>query len=351
MAGEATKDKTGEKLLMEGSLSKRPNVPTTFDPRSWGGREYFNLLLIVGLALVPAYSALTGNVFMVTLLTRALIYAMAAVSLNLIMGYGGLVSFGHAVFIGIGGYAVGILAFHGNYNGLIQFPVAILVSAFFAAIIGALSLRTRGVYFIMITLAFAQMLYFAAVGLDYYGADDGMTLSRRSHLGPFDLVERTQLYFVSLALLLIAVWIIGRLVNSRFGMVLRGAKSNETRMLALGFPVYWYRLTAFVIAGAICGLAGALMANQAAFVSPAMMNWIQSGDLIVMAVLGGIHSLMGPVYGSIAFIVVEHELSAWLKDTWQLVFGPMIVVLALFARNGLDDLFKLIGNGKSDGQG
>ncbi len=332
-----------------GSVTRRVE-PTTFDPRTWGVREYFNLILIIGLALVPAYSAFTGNAFVITLLTRAVIYAIAAMSLNLIMGYGGLVSFGHAVFIGVGGYAVGILAFHGNVNGLIQFPVAIIVSALFAAIIGALSLRTRGVYFIMITLAFGQMVYFAGVGLEYYGADDGMTLKRRSYLGPFDLADRTQLYLVSLGMLLISVWGIGRLVNSRFGMVLRGAKSNETRMLALGFPVYRYRLTAFVIAGALCGLAGGLMANQAAFVSPAMMHWVQSGDLIVMAVLGGINSLMGPVYGAIAFIVVEHQLSAWLKDTWQLVFGPMIVLLAIFARNGLDDLFKLIGR-KGNGHG
>ena len=143
-------------------------------------------------------------------------------------------------------------------------------------------------------------------------------------------------------MLLATVWLVGRIVNSRFGMVIRGAKSNETRMLALGFPVLRYRLTAFVIAGAICGLAGALMANQAAFVSPAMMNWVQSGDLIVMVVIGGIQSLLGPVYGAVAFIVVEHLLSSWLKDTWQLVFGPLIVLLAIFARNGLDDLFALL---------
>jgi branched-chain amino acid transport system permease protein len=306
-------------------------------------RDGFNTLLIVGLALVPVYAALTGNVFVMTLLTRALIYAIAAMSLNLIMGYGGLVSFGHAMFIGIGGYAVGIMAFHGNVNGLLQLPLAIVVSALFALVVGALSLRTRGVYFIMITLAFAQMIYFAGVGLEYYGADDGMPLNRRSFLGPLDLADRTQLYLVCLGVLLATVWLIGRIVNSRFGMVIRGAKSNETRMLALGFPVYRYRLTAFTIAGAICGLAGGLMANQAAFVSPAMMHWVQSGDLIVMVVIGGVQSLLGPVYGAIAFIVVEHQLSVWLKDTWQLVFGPMIVLLALFARNGLDDLFALFG--------
>jgi len=332
-------------------VASSPAAAQMLDVRTWGLREFANLALIAGLALVPVYSAMTGNVFVMTLLTRALIYAIAAMSLNLIMGYGGLVSFGHAMFIGIGGYAVGILAFHGNVDGLVQFPVAIVASVFIALIVGMLSLRTRGVYFIMITLAFAQMVYFAGVGLEYYGADDGMSLSRRSTLGPIDLANRTQLYFVAFAVLLLSVWGIGRLVNSRFGMVLRGAKSNETRMLALGFPVFRYRLAAFVISGALCGLAGALMANQAAFVSPAMMHWIQSGDILVMAVLGGINSLFGPVYGALAFIVIEHQLSVWMKDTWQLVFGPMIVLLALFARNGIDDLFTLLSRkeGKSDG--
>ena len=305
-------------------------------------RNIVNALLILGLALVPVYAWATGNVFVMTLLTRALVYAIAAMSLNLIMGYGGLVSFGHALFIGIGAYAVGIMAFHGNANGLLQFPLAIGVSALFAMLVGALSLRTRGVYVIMITLAFAQMVYFAGVGLEAYGADDGMPLKRRSTLGPIDLADRTQLYLFSLAALLGTVWLIGRIVNSRFGMVIRGAKSNEVRMLALGFPVFRYRLTAFTIAGAICGLAGGLMANQAGFVSPAMMHWVQSGDLIVMVVVGGIQSLLGPVYGAVTFIVVEHFLSTWMKETWQLVFGPLIILLALFARNGLDDLFALL---------
>ena len=311
--------------------------------RSWSTRDAVNAVLIAALAMVPVYAWATGNTFVMTLLTRALIYAIAAMSLNLIMGYGGLVSFGHAMFIGIGGYAVGIMAFHGNANGLLQFPLAILASGVLALIFGALSLRTRGVYFIMITLAFAQMVYFAGVGLEYYGADDGMPLKQRSHLGPINLADRTQLYLTCFAVLLLTIWLMGRIVNSRFGMVIRGAKSNETRMLALGFPVFRYRLAAFTVAGAWCGLAGALMANQAAFVSPAMMNWVQSGDLIVMVVIGGIQSLLGPVYGAVAFIVVEHLLSTWMKETWQLVFGPMIVLLALFARNGLDDLFALVG--------
>ena len=320
------------------------------DIRSWSAREYVNAVLLLALALVPVYAAATGNTFVMTLLTRALIYAIAALSLNLILGYAGLVSFGHAMFIGIGGYVVGIMAFHGNANGLLQLPLAVLISGVLALVVGALSLRTRGVYFIMITLAFAQMVYFAGVGLEYYGADDGMPLKSRSTLGPVRLADRTQLYLVCLGVLLLSLAGMARIVNSRFGMVIRGATSNETRLLALGFPVFRYRLTAFVIAGALCGLAGGLMANQAAFVSPAMMNWVQSGDLIVMIVIGGIRSLMGPVYGALAFIVLEHVLSSWTEN-WQLIFGPMIVALVLFARGGLDDLIELVAKRKEGGYG
>jgi branched-chain amino acid transport system permease protein len=318
--------------------------------REWTVRDTVNVLLVVALALVPLYSAMTGNVFIMTLMTRALVYALATLSLNLILGYGGLVSFGHAMFIGIGAYVVGISAFHGGSNGFIQLPLAMVIGAAFAAVIGALSLRTRGVYFIMITLAFGQMIYFAGVGLEEYGADDGMSLKKASSLGPINLGNKTQLYWTVLAVLLAALWVVSRIVNSRFGMVLRGAKSNETRMLALGFPVFRYRLTAFVIAGAICGLAGGLMANQAAFVSPAMMNWVQSGDLIAMAVIGGIHSLFGPVYGAIAFIVLEHVLSSWTEN-WQLIFGPMILALVLFARGGIDSLIGLVSRRGDGGHG
>ena len=304
-------------------------------------RAIVNGLLVAVLLALPVYAALTGNAFFVTLMTRVLVYAIAATSLNLILGYGGMMSFGHAMFLGIGGYTVGIMAFHGNANGLLQLPLAMLVSAGFALVFGALSLRTRGVYFIMITLAFAQMVYFAGVGLEQYGADDGMRLAKRSQLGPVNLADKTQLYYLCLAVLLAVIGFVWRLVNSRFGMVIRGAKSNEVRMLALGFPVFWYRLAAFVIAGAICGLAGALMANQAAFVSPAMSHWVQSGDLIVMVVIGGIRTLFGPLYGAIAFLVLEQVLSTWTEN-WQLIFGPMLVLLVLFGRGGIDALVELV---------
>jgi branched-chain amino acid transport system permease protein len=304
-------------------------------------RVVINTVLVCALALVPVYAALSGDIFMMTLTTRVLVYAIAASSLNLILGYGGMMSFGHAMFVGIGGYAAGIAAFHGNANGLMQFPVAMASAAAVALVVGALSLRTRGVYFIMITLAFAQMVYFAAVGLEAYGADDGMSLAKKTTLGPLNLADKTQLYYVCLVVLLLVLGFTWRLVNSRFGMVIRGANSNETRMLALGFPVFPYKLVAFIIAGAIGGLAGALSVNQSGFVSPAMMHWVQSGDLIVMVVLGGIGSLFGPVYGAVAYLMLEHFLSSWTEN-WELVFGPLIVLLVLFARGGLDAVIGML---------
>jgi len=295
-------------------------------------------VVLGALAALPLVAMVTGSPFLLTLFTRMLIYAIAAVSLNLILGYGGMVSFGHAMYIGIGGYAFGILATHGVTSGFIQWPVAIGASALFALAVGALCLRTRGVYFIMITLAFAQMVYFLGVGLEEYGGDDGMTIYDRSQFaGLLRLSNKTTFYYVCLVALLLSVWFVHRVVRSRFGMVLRGAKSNERRMLAIGIPTYRYRLTGFVIAGAICGLAGVLMANHTDFVSPAMMHWIQSGDLIVMVVLGGMGTTLGPIYGALAFLLLEFLLSR-LTEYWQIVFGHMLILVVLFAKGGLSSL-------------
>ena len=229
-------------------------------------RNAMTVGLLVILALIPLYAALTGNTFVMTLFTRVLILAIAAVSLNLIMGYGGMVSFGHAAYLGLGGYAVGILAKEGIDSGFIQWPVAIAVSALFALIVGALSLRTRGVYFIMITLAFAQMVYYVAIGLDRYGGDDGLTIHRRSQFGGLiDLNNKTLFYYLCFALLLASIYLVSRMVNSRFGLAIQGARSNERRMRAIGFPVFRYKLVCFVIAGALCGLAGALLGQPHQF--------------------------------------------------------------------------------------
>jgi branched-chain amino acid transport system permease protein len=301
-------------------------------------RNAFVAAVIAILALVPVYSGVTGNTFIMSLFTRIVILAIAAVSLNLIMGFGGMVSFGHAVYLGIGGYAVGILAKEGINSGLLQWPLAVVASALFALTVGALSLRTRGVYFIMITLAFAQMIYYVAIGLDRYGGDDGMTIYKRSQFGAvIDLSNKTTFYYLCLALLLAAIYLVWRLVHSRFGMVIQGARSNERRMRAIGFPTYHYKLVCFVIAGMLCGLAGVLLANHTDFISPALMHWTRSGDLIVMAVLGGMGTVFGPVIGAVALLVLEETLSG-ITEYWQIILGPLFLLVVLFARGGIDGL-------------
>jgi branched-chain amino acid transport system permease protein len=305
---------------------------------SLNARNVIVALVLAGLLLLPVYTTLSGNLFGLTLFTRIIIYALAAVSLNLIMGYGGMMSFGHAAYLGIGGYAVGILAHEGIGSGFIQWPVALLASALFALVIGALSLRTRGVYFIMITLAFAQMAYYVASGLARYGGDDGLTIYKRSDFGGLiDLSNRVQFYYLCLGCLFGGIYLIWRIVNSRFGMVVQGLRSNERRMQAIGFPVNRYKLVCFVISGTICGLAGALLANNTDFVSPASMYWTRSGDLMVMVILGGMGSLFGPVLGTIAFLLLEEALSQF-TEYWALIMGPLLLLIVLFARGGIDGM-------------
>jgi len=316
--------------------------------------------LLIVLALVPVYASVTGNAFLMTLFTRIVILAMAATSLNLILGYGGMVSFGHAVYLGFGGYAVGILAQEGMASGFLQWPMALAASALFALIVGALSLRTRGVYFIMITLAFAQLAYYFAVGLERYGGDDGLTIQRRSQFaGLINLSNRTVFYYLCLLLLVGTIYLVWRLANSRFGLVIQGSRSNDRRMQAIGFPTYRYRLVSFVIAGTICGFAGALLANHTGFISPAIMHWTRSGDLIVMVVLGGMASSFGPLIGAVALLVLEETLPPLIRliafpfveqpvalkisEYWQIVLGPLFLLVVLFARGGINGLLKAVG--------
>jgi branched-chain amino acid transport system permease protein len=292
-------------------------------------------LMLAGLVLLPLYSQLTGNIFIMTLFTRIIILALAAASLNLIMGFGGMMSFGHAAYLGIGGYAVGMLAQEGVGSGWIQFPVALAASAIYALVIGALSLRTRGVYFIMITLAFAQMAYYVASGLARYGGDDGLTVYKRSDFsGLINLGNRTQFYYLCLACLFGVMVLIWRIVNSRFGLVVQGLRSNEQRMQAIGFPAKRYQLVCFVISGTMCGLAGALLANNTDFVSPAVMYWTRSGDLMVMVILGGMGTLFGPVMGAVVFLLLEEFLSQ-ITEYWALIMGPLLLLIVLFGRGGI----------------
>jgi branched-chain amino acid transport system permease protein len=301
-------------------------------------RTIVTVVLVAALVLLPLYTGLSGNRFLLTLFTRIIILAVAASSLNLILGYGGMMSFGHAAYLGIGGYAVGMLAHEGIYSGFVQWPVALAACALFALVIGALSLRTRGVYFIMITLAFAQMAYYVVAGLARYGGDDGLTIYKRSEfVAPIDLSNKTQFYYICLALLFASIYLIWRLTNSRFGLVVVGARSNDIRMRAIGFPTYRNRLVCFVIAGTLCGLSGALLANHTDFVSPAMMFWTRSGDLIIMVVLGGMATPFGPLIGAVALLVLEEVLSG-ITEYWQIILGPLLLLVVLFARGGIDGL-------------
>src|SRR6266700_6404537 len=326
-------------------MSPIPAVQKAWLPGALTPRVAINVALIAILALVPVYTALAGETFALTLFTRVIILAIAALSLNLIMGFGGMVSFGHAAYLGIGGYAVGILAKEGINSGLLQWPLALAASALFALAVGALSLRTRGVYFIMITLAFAQMIYYVAIGLDRYGGDDGMTIYKRSQFGAaIDLSNKTTFYYLCLALLLATIYLVWRLVHSRFGMVIQGARSNERRMRAIGFPTYRYKLLCFVFAGMLCGLAGALLANHTDFISPALMHWTRSGDLIVMAVLGGMGTVFGPVIGAVALLVLA-ELLSGITEYWQIILGPLFLLVVLFARGGIDGLLAGVRHG------
>ncbi|HET7191777.1 MAG TPA: branched-chain amino acid ABC transporter permease [Pseudolabrys sp.] len=303
------------------------------------------IALLLALALLPIYVELTGSPFVLTLFTRIVILALAAVSLNLILGYGGMMSFGHAAYLGIGGYAVGMLAHEGIFTGFIQWPVALAASAVFALVIGALSLRTRGVYFIMITLAFAQMAYYVVAGLARYGGDDGLTIYKRSEFfEPLNLSNKVQFYYLCVALLYASIYLVWRIVNSRFGLVVQGSRSNDTRMRAIGFPTYRYKLVCFVISGTLCGLAGALLANHTDFVSPAMMYWTRSGDLIIMVVLGGMGSVVGPVFGAVALLVLEEVLSG-ITEYWQIILGPLLLLVVLFARGGIDGLLGKVRHG------
>jgi branched-chain amino acid transport system permease protein len=282
--------------------------------------------------------------------TRIACLAIAAVSLNLILGHGGMVSFGHAAYFGLGGYTVGILWEHfrlaepifglipGSNQLLVTLPAAMLVSGIAAAAIGALSLRTSGVQFIMITLAFAQMLFFLFVGLKAYGGDDGLMVRRRNEVPFLDLRDLNQLYWLCLGLLVVWLYFQHRIVRSRFGRVLEGIRQNERRMAALGVPVYPYKLVAFIIAGMGCGMAGALTVNYLRFVSPDLMAWQKSGELMIMVILGGMGTLLGPVVGAAALVGLEYTLGA-ITEHWQFILGPILLLVVLFARGGIMAIF------------
>ncbi len=314
-----------------------------FSPRQWPPRGRLMAVGLILLALLPLYVAVTGDAFYLDLGSRLMILGIAGVSLNLILGHGGMISFGHAAYLGIGAYCVGIPAYYGIYDGFLQIPLAVICSAAFALITGAICLRTKGVYFIMITMAFTQMVFFAFVSLEEYGGDDGLVIDLRSQFaGLFDIEGATGLYYFIFASLLAVLYLVHRITRSRFGMVIEGARGNERRMHAIGYDTYRYRLVCYVIAGAICGYAGALLGNFTNFISPEMMDWVASGELIFMVVLGGTGTLFGPILGAASFVLLEEWLSA-ITIYWKFIFGAMLILVVLFWRGGLNGLADWIG--------
>jgi branched-chain amino acid transport system permease protein len=303
-----------------------------------GWRWAVPLLLV--LIAFPVLAPLLGGDFYLGLASRILIFALAATSLNLILGFGGLVSFGHAAYVGVGAYTAAVALQAGITSAWLAWPLAMVVAALFALVIGAISLRTRGVYFIMITLAFAQMLYYLAISTKAYGGDDGLSLPGRPTLGGgLDLADDRVFYGVTLLLATLALLFVWRLLNARFGHALQAMRENEQRMEAVGFAVYRHRLIAFVIAGALAGLSGALLASLGNFVSPAMMQWSQSGVLMVMVILGGVGHLWGGVVGAVVFLLLEEVLSTYTVY-WQFVLGAVLLAVVLLAPNGLMSLLR-----------
>jgi branched-chain amino acid transport system permease protein len=302
-------------------------------------------VLLAVLAVFPLFTQLTGQPFLRDVANRVMILGLAAVSLNFILGYGGLVSFGHAAFIGLGGYAVGILASHGMTAGPLQLLAAIAISAAFAFVAGLLALKTRGVHFIMITMAFAQMAYYMLRALKAYGGDDGLPIRMRSDFGVFSLGNGLTLYYVSFAALMLGIWLVHRFEGSRFGLVLVAARDNEKRVIASGFDPFRYQLAAYVMAGAMAGAAGFLLANFAGFISPAVGDWTRSAQLMFMVILGGAATLAGPLVGAAIYLALEEILSRQ-TTYWQFFFGAILLGYVLVVRGGLwNDLTARLGLG------
>lgn len=302
--------------------------------------------IILLLAFAPVAAILVDQPFYVTLLSRMMIFALAAIGLNLILGFGGMVSFGHALYIGVGAYAVGILSFYGIGNGYAHVALALICGLVIAILVGLVCLRASGIGFIMITLAFAQMFYFLGVSFKQLGGDDGYGLAARSDFVIFDLSNNITLYYVIFSVLLLVLLALWRLIEAPFGVALRGCKENERRMRAMGFSTSQIKLTAYVLSALICVLAGVLLANLTRFVSPSYMNWTTSGDVLLMVVLGGLGTLLGPVYGAIAWLALEEILSsfdlglpgnadAFIRDHWAIILGALVIAVSLYLKGGI----------------
>ncbi|MDF1707982.1 MAG: branched-chain amino acid ABC transporter permease [Paracoccaceae bacterium] len=310
---------------------------------------YINAALTFLLVLVPFWAWSTGQAYILTLCTKVAILALAGVGLNIALGLGGLVSFGHAAFFGIGGYAMGVLASHAQvFDPIAEWPiliegtksmpviwlVAMVSSALAALLIGVLSLRTSGVYFIMITLAFGQMLYYFTIGWPAYGGEDGLSIYVRNSFPGLNTLVPVQFLILSYVVLGLALWFSARLARSSFGLALTAARQNADRVETVGIAPFRLRLVAFVISGAITGLAGAMFADLNRFISPTMFSWHTSGEIMIFVILGGVGRLYGPVVGAALYILLEHLLGG-VSDYWQIFLGLLLLAVVLFARGGL----------------
>ena len=311
--------------------------------------RYINLATLGLFVLIPAWAYLADEPFTITLMTRAVIFALAAVGLNLVLGIGGFVSFGHAAFFGLGGYVMGILAWHAqSYSPLMEWPFviegtksmpviwffSIILSALLALIIGAVSLKTSGVYFIMITLAFAQMMYYFSISWPAYGGEDGMSIYVRNDFPGLNTLDPIQFYSLCFLILLAVLWLMSRLVKSPFGLALNAARQSPQRVQAVGLDLHRLQLFAFVISGAVTGLSGALFADLNRFISPTMFSWQLSGEFIVFIIIGGVGRLFGPVIGALVFVGLEHFLGG-ISDYWHIYLGLILLVIVLFSKTGV----------------
>ena len=302
--------------------------------------------LIAGFALFPIYTHVADLPFWNDVAMRIMLLGMAAMGLNLVLGYGGMVSFGHAAFIGIGAYCAGISQFYGITNGWAHVGFSIVICGFAGLLIGYLALRTSGIYFIMITLAFAQMLFFLFVSLEAYGGDDGMSIDR-ADFGFIDLYDPLRLYFLIWVCLVIVGLVLMLIVRSRFGVTLRAIKSNESRVEAMGLSPLRFKMVGYVISAIICGIAGTLFASWQEYVSPDIMHWTRSGELMIIIILGGLGTLAGPLFGAIVFLLLEESLPLLLgavapayAENWMIIFGPLLIIVVLFGRGGLTGIIE-----------
>ena len=297
------------------------------------------LSLLAVLAALPFVAHAIDQGFYVAFFARIIIYAIAASALNVALGYGGLVSFGHSLFLGLGAYSVALPVFYGVGSGWVHLAVCLAVCATVAVVTGIVSLRTSGIAFIMITLAFAQMGYFVFVSLKRYGGDDGLSLVQNSQYGPLNLGSAESVYAAAFAVLTLSTWWLARLRTAPFGMALRAARQNARRVRAAGLPVEHYQLAAYVVSGMLCGVAGLLLANLNSFASPSTMAWTVSGELIVIVVLGGMGTVFGPLLGAVVFLGLEEILKGYTEH-WMVIFGPLIVLTALAGKSGIVGLLQ-----------